>query len=535
MAGQQSGIRYHRLRAPRRDGEALVEPSPLQVGSLLQANQQAFVNAEEILIDGVPLAKLRSLAHSEIVTLAREHACAYRDLPTWPSGDLPIVLTGHQPALYHSGVWFKNFLADRLAQQAGGAAINVIIDNDVAPAPSIAALEQSSQGTRPARVAYDEPGPRVAWEMTWVESMETFRTFGNRLEKTIHPLIDRPAVSSFWPSAVEAAASGLPLGLAFSAARNRIEGELGLALLDVPLSQLCQTEWFCRAMAYILKEAPRFRGIYNQEVQAYRELHRIRSTSHPVPDLEKESTWTEVPFWIWTDKNPMRRRLWVSANYHQVQLSDQAGWEMSLSGGSDLIGDLQSVRSDGVYLRPRALSCTMILRLIASDLFIHGIGGAKYDQVTDEIIRQFFGMTPPQFVTATATALLPIERPQVDTADLAAIDGRLRDAVFNPERAVSEEMPSDVEWSQLIQRKRELLNYVPEFPEKHSWHRQLEEVNKELRVHITEPVARLRIERDQLASQLRQKQVLGSREFSWLLFPIERLRDLLLDLAVEAS
>ena len=33
---------------------------------------------------------------------------------------------------------------------------------------------------------------------------------------------------------------------------------------------------------------------------------------------------------------------------------------------------------------------------VLSDLFIHGIGGAKYDELTDEIIRRFFGIEPPR-------------------------------------------------------------------------------------------------------------------------------------------
>ena len=46
--------------------------------------------------------------------------------------------------------------------------------------------------------------------------------------------------------------------------------------------------------------------------------------------------------------------------------------------------------SEGIRLRPRALTTTMYLRLAMGDLFLHGIGGAKYDQLTDRIIEHFF-------------------------------------------------------------------------------------------------------------------------------------------------
>ena len=41
-----------------------------------------------------------------------------------------------------------------------------------------------------------------------------------------------------------------------------------------------------------------------------------------------------------------------------------------------------------------------------SDLFIHGIGGAKYDELTDQIICRFFGFEPPGFVALSATQRL---------------------------------------------------------------------------------------------------------------------------------
>ena len=49
----------------------------------------------------------------------------------------------------------------------------------------------------------------------------------------------------------------------------------------------------------------------------------------------------------------------------------------------------------------------MYLRMMVADLFVHGIGGGKYDQVTDCIIEEFFGLKPPPLAVATATMKLP--------------------------------------------------------------------------------------------------------------------------------
>lgn len=533
MTAEQSGIRYQPIRAPRSHGEVLVQPSPLKAEGLLVENRARLVSAgdREIGCGGVDLTTLRSQARTDILRIAREYVSSYRNVFEVSEMDGPVIMTGHQPALYHPGVWFKNFLADRIASRVQGIAVNVIVDNDVAPAPSISALTGTPSDPRPTRIAYDQPGPRVAWEMTRVESLETLRSFARRAAETMEPFVADPLVAQFWPRVVKGVEADQPLGLAFSAARNCLEQSCGLQILDVPLNRLCQTDWFCRVMGFVFVNAKNYREIYNQSVQQYRRVHKIRSTSHPVPDLAADDNWVEVPFWVWTKENASRRGLWVSGSTSLLILSDRAGWQIELPCDEDLPLRLQELTSRGIYVRPRALMTTTILRLVASDLFIHGIGGAKYDQVTDEINRRLFRLEPPAYVTATATVQLPIDVCHVGQDDLQAVDTRLRDAEFNPDRAIDGALENDPTWQSLLEQKSSLLATVPNFSEKGAWHRQLEDVNSKLRNQIAEPVARLRIERERIADQLHQKQLLTSREYSLLLFPMEGLRNLLLDLA----
>ena len=42
-------------------------------------------------------------------------------------------------------------------------------------------------------------------------------------------------------------------------------------------------------------------------------------------------------------------------------------------------------------------------RLLLVDQFTHGIGGGRYDQVTDRVMAGFFEIEPPRFSVATAT------------------------------------------------------------------------------------------------------------------------------------
>ena len=141
-----------------------------------------------------------------------------------------------------------------------------------------------------------------------------------------------------------------------------------------------------------------------------------------MPDLALEDGWLEAPFWIWDAGNPHRRRLFVRQRGDEIVLSDRAGFERALSlspegDASRAAEQLAELAARGVRLRTRALITTLFARLFLGDLFLHGIGGAKYDQVTDAIIERFFGLKPPQYMTLTATLRLPIKRAEVTTDD----------------------------------------------------------------------------------------------------------------------
>ncbi len=106
---------------------------------------------------------------------------------------------------------------------------------------------------------------------------------------------------------------------------------------------------------------------------------------------------------------PSRQRLWVQQLDDQLVLSDRAGWQATIGGSLDCdqaAGQWLEILNSGVYLRPRALLTTMYLRLFVADLFVHGIGGGKYDQLTNGIIREFAGIDPPPMAVATATLQL---------------------------------------------------------------------------------------------------------------------------------
>ena len=80
----------------------------------------------------------------------------------------------------------------------------------------------------------------------------------------------------------------------------------------------------------------------------------------------------------------------------------------------------------------------MFNRLFVADLFIHGTGGARYDLVTDAVIRRFFGIEPPRFAVASMTMYLPLGVHEVTPDEVEAAEQKLNRLVHNPDQLLDE-------------------------------------------------------------------------------------------------
>jgi hypothetical protein len=105
--------------------------------------------------------------------------------------------------------------------------------------------------------------------------------------------------------------------------------------------------------------------------------------------------------------------------------------------GWDAAGELSGwLKRNDLRLAPRALTLTMLLRLVVADQFVHGIGGARYDQVTDALVACHFGVEPPRFAVTTATLYFPgaAGRTRACTCCVLQEGHRLRHGVLGDEK-----------------------------------------------------------------------------------------------------
>jgi len=522
---------YKRIRAPRGHGEVVIDP-PFGPSKQLAESNRLLREQQDCDVQGQALSHLISQARRECLRDAVQYTAAYRDVEAPADHTVPFVLAGHQPQLFHAGVWFKNFALSSLGKELGACAINLLIDNDILRNPSIRVPTGPPPRSHIATIAFDQPTHPIPYEERTIQDDAAFASFGHHVEQTAADFEPRPLVHRMWPLAVESARRCQNLGRAIGEARHRLEGLWGQETLELPLSVVCQTRSFARFVTHLLANLQRFRDVYNTSLAEYRKANHVRSRSHPVPDLAIDGEWLEAPFWVWTSNVPHRQRLFVRSFGNELELTDRGRIQLRLALSTDrdagrAIDQLAEQAEQGIKIRPRALITTMYARFVLSDLFLHGIGGAKYDQLTDLIINRFFGVQPPQFVTLSATALLFEDVTPVIYDELQQTKRFLREFRYHPERHVE----PTAEVGRLIAEKREWIQSTPPRGQRLERHQGIQRVNLALQPYLAAQQSKLSLESARLTTELRQQTLLASREFSFCLFSEETLRPLLLDLS----
>ncbi len=527
------GQRYTRFRAPSEDGEKLAVPRWRDWPDLVESNRRQLGDkSAEIL--GRPIAELAQKTRGAVIAAAAQHTAQYLDSRFEVDPQSPLIATGHQPELYHPGVWLKNAAAAELAKQCGGVALNVVIDSDLARSPAIRVPTIDNGAAAYTPVAFDRDESRIPHEERRVVDPELLDSFAARVADAGSTVLKSPLLSGWWPSVVgRCRASGF-LSRGIAEARHRLEDDWGIHLLQAPLSTLAETPGFLWLVAALIHEHQRVPSVYNECLADYRRAHRLRTDAQPMPDLAVEDGWLELPLWAWTEADPTRRGVTARLNGDAIELSNRQKKIASLPAGdpASIADALATLAQSGVKLRTRALMTTAFLRYFVGDLFIHGIGGAKYDQVTDRVCASLFGSPPPPHATLSGTLRLPVEVD--DRADQRAAEAaiRLRNARYHPERLISAAslLPETRRQAEELARtKAEWVATEKTAANATERHRAIENANASLQ-QLIEPV-RTEIEQslDQARRDAKNARVLGSREYSFCLFPEERVRKFLLD------
>lgn len=505
-------LAFTALSTPRHDGQTLVEPGAEKLAALVVDNRRRL-RESDCEIHGRSLAELRGAVRSALVG---------------QSGDTPVVVTGHQPEFYHAGVWAKNFVASRLAAAVGGRGVNLIVDND-APKKTTLTVPHRRDGVLATReLSFTDY--RVGWAFEQYDALDA--EAGSRFVQEIRAALGDEAYDASSMGLIAPALTGdsgsHDLVDQVTDARKAVEAGFGIDLIERRVSQC----WAGPLLLDILLNAPRFAECYNAALADYRGALGISGTNRPVPDLVEQAGRIELPVWVYRHGRE-RRRLFVERAGDKVTFHAETT-PMGSLGIDDLKQEDGLARLAAVIgwrFRPRALTLTLWARLLLADLFIHGIGGAKYDRITDRLIQRYLGIEPPAMACVSATLLIPLERFAADRAALLSARRKVRDVRYNPHRYLSA-ITGDL--SELLQRRIDAIAESDRLrsedrlnrPARRRAFETIRRANADLLTIDPGLADRLSAQADRIEGQLAHNRVADSREYFFGLLPKPKLDQL---------
>lgn len=433
-------IRYSRLVTPPRHLDLLIEPPDAAVSAWRRGWD---ANRTELRLLDAPLATLRA-------ALGRQLGLR-----------IPAIVAGHQAEFFHPGVLAKTIAADLLAEATGGEAIFLCADSDL-PKQTAVAFPVTAADGRVVRRSIPLPGidPTRAIESQPRLDPHAWQLFFRQLREALGAASADAPLDAFATAWLRD--GGAPLNFAEALLRGQAAIETMLELRParvLRMSALAETTAFRAFAATILCDAPRFAEAYNAAQRDFRAAHGVRNPQRPAPALRHEADRVEAPFWL-LDKDGLRRRLFVRQAGDDLELWAEAT-RVALLPGAQLASvatvdeAFKSVPREW-RLRPRALTLSAFCRLLLADVFLHGIGGAKYDEMTDGFLRRFFGESaeaaPIAAISATARLLAPPHN--ADVAAIRAARYALRDLTYNPQRRLAD--PPEA----LVARRNAAVNHA---------------------------------------------------------------------------
>ncbi len=418
---------------PHGNGEMLARPPVDEWPALLQRTR-ALREGWDFEVAGISATVLAERARGDAVAAARSFS-ARLGIPltdAWSEGD-PIAMTGHQPELYHPGVWIKDFLLERITRETGALGIDVVVDTDAFDALTIEAPCMRPTVGR-CREYLAIGGPDVCYCTPNTLDPAEIRRFSD-LSLEMLGTLPAPSVArhfaEFSTALESSAADAASLAELVTFARRRYEASAGSGYLELPVTAIARTEAYHHYVADIVLRAEEFADTYDGQLREYRLCQGIRNDAQPFPDLLREEGRVELPFWLVRDGR--RSAAWARPRSDDVAIESTDGdlamlLPLAAEAASGALG------ASDALVAPRAVTLTLFLRTFIADLFIHGVGGGRYDAVTDAVATAWYGIRPPDFAVASLTLYLPLGAHLVTDDELASAADDVNRIEHNPDQ-----------------------------------------------------------------------------------------------------
>lgn len=452
---------YNNLKIPEKNGELLCIPSLNLISQLIKSNKERF-KSYNFTIGYEDYRNFRNAVRKKVIRLSEKFTANLGIKSRIYNNSDTIIQTGHQPIFYHPGIIIKNLILNKIGMMEGINAINLIVDTD-----NFKEIAVNTQDCRDGIVIERETllsnQHPIPYEFSVPPSREAFDSFIEGIKNRLsHPYFKNLYYNfNRYRNKISHIKKDFKTLSEFMTVIRRIyEEEIESKYLEVPLSYICDTDEFLLFFLSIAIESERFALIYNCRLERYRKEHKFRYPANPFPNLKIKGKKIELPFWYF--HNDKRYEIFIEFNIDTVNIF--LGGEREISLKKERMDEgIEIFKKNNIKIRPKAIILTLFNRMFVSDAFIHGIGGAKYDRITDNIIRDFYNVEPPEFITASLTLYpsvnFPVENLQ---GKIKELENKLRDMRYNPEKYVIPPLPLFLKGGggDLIKEKENLLSLL---------------------------------------------------------------------------
>jgi len=523
-----------------------------KINFLLEENNKIF-SQYSFKILNQPFGLMRENSRQDIVKRALSFSKKFNPDIEEKINSAPqlIIQTGHQPVFFHTGIWIKNIFLNELLKSPlldSCMGLNIILDNDICkdlslPLPALS----DSGGLRLRKINFLSTAPDLPFEECPLPSIDLINEFTADIIGKLKPLENKNILNNFinFSRCLENSLylcrqnyKDDNLGEFLGLARRLFENEINPAYLELPFSQICNSDEFLSFFLEIVKNIEEFSKIYNNKLDGYRKLFKIRNQANPSPNLMIKENFFEAPFWIWKE-GEQRRKIFILKEKGGIYLyNDSYGRIFPIKNYNlkSLFSLKTILKEKKLKIRPKALLLTLYNRLFISDLFIHGLGGAKYDLVTDEIIREFFKVNPPHFLVISSTLYLYFKPPsRWSDFKISTLKKKIRDLEFNPERYIDELFLSKkevIQIKELAGRKARLIKKIKGALSPIEKRKISEEI-KNINTFFVEKTKSLKYELSKKLKEeeerIKQSKIYHFREFPYCFFSAKAIQNLLND------
>lgn len=542
------------FKVPQKNKQIFLSPSGDKIGSLLEENKKIF-SQYSFKILNQPFREVRENSRKGVIKEALRFSKKFA--PDIGEKINPayqyIIQSGHQPVFFHPGIWIKNIFLNKLLKSPlpdKSLGLNIILDNDICKDLNLSLPVLSSNGNlklEKVNFLSSTLTPNLPFEEYPCPSLELITKFNRDIIHRLKSLEseNKDILNNFkkFAQCLENSSrfcsrnyKKANLGEFIGLARRFYEKEIEPTYLEIPFSQICSSNEFLSFFLEITKNIESFSKTYNNKLDEYRKLFKIRNRTQPSPNLMIKENLIEAPFWIWKEGDQRRKVFILREKEGNYLYNDSYGkiFLIEKDGLKSLSSLKIFLKEKKLKIRPKALLLTLYNRLFISDLFIHGLGGAKYDLVTDEIIRKFFKVEPPHFLVVSCTLHLNFKSSSsASDSKISALKKKIRDLEFNPERYVDELPLTEKEKNQigeLAEKKTGLIKKIKKTLSPIEKRKISEEV-KAINNFIVEKIIPLKYELNKKIEKeeekMKQAKVYTFREFPYCLFSAKTLRNLL--------